>query len=214
MTDSSQIPFGQGVAVYQPGPNGSVPVLLDSNECSYAITTGIAPHLLYVKAKNDGTGWKFTLESKQISQIREYDPEHDDYDPPRIVDVDKVAVRQDIPDGNATAKVQKTDDLDPDLGPASYTIGPVANDLLAPTFITLQMRHLVTLTILEEIGTHIIPIAYHRVNGGELMIEQVQHGDIDFWPVPKHGVWGKSMELVNFTLADTVLPEPPPAPPA
>lgn len=206
MADLSQIPFGQGVAVYQPGPNGSQPVLLDSNECQYAITSGIAPHLLYVKAKNSGEGWVFTLESKQISQIREYDPDHEDYDPPRIVDVEKNVVRQDIPDGNATAKVLKTDDLDPDLGPASYTIGPVLDGLMAPTYITLQMRHLVTLTILEEIGTHIIPIAYHHIDGGDLVIEQVQHSDIDFWPVPKHGVWGKSMELVNFAIADTVLP--------
>lgn len=208
MADKSIIPLGKGVSVYLPGPSGSSNELLDSNECAYAIVTGSMPHLLYVKATNPGgaNNWSFELRSEPVSSIRYYDADHDDYDPPRIADVEKKPVRQDIPNWEATAKVQWTENLREDLGPVYYQV-PSRPTTTGMYWIRIRVKNKCTMTILEEIGTHIIPIAYHTTDPVDgLKIEQVQHSDIEFWPVPRHAVWGETMTLEDFSEFSPSLP--------
>lgn len=209
MADKSKIPLGQGVYVQDHGPNApDLKSLLDANEATYGIASGTAPHLLFVRAVNQSGGeWKFTLESIMLSQLTVYQYGSADYDPPRIVDSTQAVVRQDVGDGVVPPYFEHM--IDPDTesqGPRSFTVGTVMMGDGGTADIKLELEPRLYMTILEEIGTHIIPIAYHHIEGGELKIEQVQHGDIEFWPVPRHAVWSKSLKIKDFTFADTSLP--------
>lgn len=213
MADNSKIPLGKGVAVYDHGPNApDLKSLLDANEATYVIASGLAPHLLFVRAVNASGGeWKFTLESIQLSLLTVYQYGSADYDPPRIVDASQTAVRQDVGEGVLPPYFDHM--VDPDTesqDERTFTVGTVMMGDGGTADIKLELEPRLYMTILEEIGTHIIPIAYHKIDGGELVIKQVQHGDIDFWPVPRHAVWSKSLKIKDFTFADTNLPPGPP----
>jgi len=209
MADYSKIPLSAGVGVYDHGPNApDLKSLLDANEATYVISSGTAPHLLFVRAVNKTGGtWVFTLESIMLSQLTVYKYGSADYDPPRIVDSTQEAVRQDVGDGVVAPFFEHMIDPDEESQELrSFTVGTVMMGDGGTADIKLEIEPRLYMTIVEEIGTHIIPIAYHKVDGGELKITQVQHGDIDFWPVPRHAIWSKSLKIKDFTFADTSLP--------
>lgn len=226
MADKTVIPLSTGVGLANTASTNVSNSLLDSNQSTYAITTGAAPHLLFVRAKKAEVGapWVFTLESQQISKIRVYDPDSEDYDPPRLVDIQGSVIRpgieslDDVPQIPAIAEFE-----DPRKQPDSYARAGLQGLQITdsvftvtgsphPGNVAINIKPTLTITTVEEIGTYILPIAYHSTIGGQVNLTQVARSDLSFWPIPRITNWGYSMQITEFK-ANAEAPTPPVTPP-
>jgi hypothetical protein len=97
--------------------------------------------------------------------------------------------------------------------PLTYTYPSLINVAEGGVFpLTLITQMMFNITTVEEIGTYIIPIAYHRNIGDGVQVEQVLRSDASFWPMPKHAIWSEFEKIVSLSTT-TALPPPEPPPP-
>lgn len=212
MPDLSAIPLGTGVSLFN-GLNKNLSYLFDLNQPTYQIQSGPGEWwLLYIRAtKSESAGedeaqWVFTLESDTVANVaRIYDRTDPAYDPPRIVD----RVGNPVP-VNVNETVPNMDTfISASPVTTSWTVpGIMADDYGSISLnITTQVkyrRHTV-----EEVGTYIMPIAYHQATDAGLDIRQVARSDWAFWPVPMHGIWHRADEIISFSGGTDLPPESP-----
>ena len=87
----------------------------------------------------------------------------------------------------------------------------MVDGIYGPASINLRYRyyHRLVVTHLNEVGTHIYPIAYHRIVPGDppaAEIVQIARSDWHFWPMPKMPIWSRFHELVDFSADTTYIP--------
>lgn len=191
---TNAVPLGDGVNIAT-GINKSLGYLVDCNQATYNIASGSAWHLLYIKAARPSVGetvsasWTFSMESKTVAEVAALVGPNLETTP-RFVDVTGTQVRPLVnesphrpsPTFVSENKVSET------LVSAHQVMGaPVA----LPTNITLEyINNQRWLTLLQEVGVHIYPIAYHRtVGNGTAEIVQCARSDFHFWPMPTVPVW-------------------------
>lgn len=201
MPDLSNIPFGPGVELWN-GLNKNLEVLFDPNRATYKINSSRSEwSVLFIRAKKepsalaDPYGWQFTLESDTVANVAKvFDKTDPAYDPPRIVNKDAAA----IPVADNEQKATITDYIG---SPATKTAYPVSFTLPGWTGsvdLTIETEVKYRLHWVDEVGTYIMPIAYHKATDAGLDIRQVARSDWSFWPVPLHAVWSRAEEVVEF----------------
>lgn len=198
MPDLSCIPLGTGVQLYA-GLNKTLNYLFDLNRPTYKITSSASEWcLIYIRAvkTEHAAAWSFTLESDTVANVAKvYDSTDPAYDPPRIVNADDQAV----PVSNMEFAPVFAEYI-----PASPTVTqwivPGIKDINdGQVDITIETQRKYRRHTIEEVGTYIMPIAYHRATDAGLDIRQVARSDWAFWPVPLHAVWHSADEIIAFS---------------
>lgn len=203
MPDLSNIPFGPGVELWN-GLNKNLEVLFDPNRATYKINSSRSEwSVLFIRAKKepsalaDPYGWQFTLESDTVANVAKvFDKTDPAYDPPRIVNRDAAA----IPVADSEALVTTYTYSPPGYTPPqfSYQVNipyPGGGD---PVTLTIETAIRNRMHWIEEVGTYVMPIAYHKATDAGLDIRQVARSDWSFWPVPLHSVWHRAEEIKEF----------------
>ena len=217
MSDKSIVPLGMGVSI-STGLNPALGVLLNANQATYSIASGSAWHLLFIKAVKTEVGgdWVFGLQSMEVEDAADLI----DAFPPHMVDSlgYPIAVTPGRDDYSTPAMPYKEPPLDPSPIQQDLVAGPVKDYIgISPTSgvpVNLQLTWLnrQSLHTTEEIGTHLFPIAYHRIVGDTnpvAQVVQVARSDWHFWPLPKMGIWSKQPQITTFAKAGTSPPPPP-----
>ena len=220
MADASLIPIGASITVLE-ALNKTLGVLYDANLATYEIESDGDWRLLHIRCSRgmvEGVPgpWGVSLENAKLNDLQKiYAPYTGaEYDPPRIVSRIGEAVPENIePPNNDVSPpyVQEYAGGEPIYYQYPYPeqIGVASGGFLPLQLVTQKMF---TLCALHEIGTYIIPIAYHRNTDGGVAVEQVVRSDVSFWPMPSHAAWSYHEKIIGLE-ASTTLPPPSPEPP-
>jgi hypothetical protein len=211
--DKSIVPLGTGVAV-KTGLNPALGVLLNANQATYSLASGSEWHLLFIKAQKTevGGGWAFSLQSMEVEEAADLV----DDDPPRMVDSlgYPIAVTSGKNDYATPALPYKELPDDPSGIQEDKTAGPFRDyPDEGPVDVQLTWLNRHSLHTTEELGTHIYPLAYHRIVGDAnpvAQVIQIARSDWHFWPLPKMGIWSKQPFITSLAKTTTTLPPPPP----
>lgn len=198
--DKSIVPLSDTVTINN-GINQSLGLLLNANQAQYNIKSGTDWHLLFIRAVKSAAegGWAFTLESLPTTEVAAiYTYGEGSYDPPRLIDARgyPVAKVKDF-DAYSIPTIEYKDLIDPP--PPPTPIGPTS--VGNPT----SYRNRQSLTNIIEVGTHIYPIAYHRISSdvppvGQVI--QVASSDWNFWPLPNIPIWSQQPEIISGHISD------------
>jgi len=218
MSDKSIVPLGTGVSI-KAGLNPALGVLLNANQATYSIASGSEWHLLFVAAVKTevGGGWAFSLQSMSVEDAADLV----DLYPPHMVDSlgYPIAVTPGRDDYATPAMPYKEAPIDPSPIQEDKTAGPLKDYLPespesnVPIDIQLIWLNRQSLHTTEELGTHLYPIAYHRIVGDTnpvAQVVQVARSDWHFWPLPKMGIWSKQPQITSLAKTSTTIPPPPP----
>lgn len=218
MSDATFIPIGGSLSVEQ-AVDKALSYLYDPNMAVFEIDSDSDWGLIHIKCTRvQNGGWVFALENAKVTDLMKiYTFGEPEYDPPRIV------CSSDTPVPETTTGLNN--DVTPPLfelydwnifnnPEINYTYPAFIETATGQQPLTLKTRMRYTVTIVQEIGTYIIPIAYHRNTAQKTEVLQIARSDASFWPMPKHAVWGKFEKIIGLE-ASTVLPppSPPPSPP-
>lgn len=198
MPDLSAIPLGTGIQIFT-GLNAALGYLFDPNRATYKINSSSSEWcLIYIRATKDEslTDWQFTLESNTVTNVAKiYDKTDPAYDPPRVVDM----LEDPIPVNNNETVPAFEPYINPEATQNTYMVPGImpasggSVDLIITTEIKFR-KH-----IIQEVGTYIMPIAYHIATDAGLDIRQVARSDWAFWPMPHHAAWHRAEEIISFT---------------
>lgn len=210
MSDKSIIPLGTGVTItdaLQP----QLGLLLDANQATYQIASGEGLHLLFIRADRFtfNEGWTFSLQSlpiEQVENIFKSIAQGGENRSPRWVDEISQQVAMDTEEeSHYTPTTQQKQEA---LGLINISTYPylVSSELGAiPVNLPLNLEYYEKVNYLNkiiEVGTHIYPIAYHRVIAGDpprAYITQVARSDWHFWPAPNTPIWNVAPKLNALT---------------
>lgn len=205
------IQLGTGVSISS-GLAKNLGYLLDCNGATYEISSGSDWHLLAVLAKgswNNGVAnklvetWTYELVSKKVSDLKTEVGT-------RFVDKHGLTVNK-----IATAPGSGGYSIDPALMTGDPAILSTEPDKIAswPPYFSTQVSvefwdDRQSVFNLTEIGTHILPVAYHRIVDKSAQVVQVARSDFHFWPIPTLPIWSKMDDLVSVKAGTgTVIPE-------
>jgi len=193
--------------------------LYDGNQATYEIDSDGDWRLLHIRCSREMVAgvpgpWGVSLENAKLNDLQKiYAPYTGaEYDPPRIVCINGEAVLANIEPPNNDASpplVQEYAGGEPVINQYPYTqqVMVAGGGSLPLTLVTQKMW---TLCALHEIGTYIIPIAYHRNTDAGVAVEQVVRSDVSFWPMPSHASWAFHEKIIGLEASTTLPPAPPP----
>lgn len=204
MPDLSAIPLGTGVEIFT-GLNKALDYLFDPNRATYKINSSSTEWcLIYIRATKDEslTDWQFTLESDTVANVAKvYDKTDPAYDPPRVVD----SLQDPIPVNNNETVPAFEAYVNPDATQKTYVLTEILpTGWTLNLVITTQLKY--RKHIIQEVGTYIMPIAYHIATDAGLDIRQVARSDWAFWPMPHHAAWHRAEEIISFTGGSSLPP--------
>lgn len=204
MSDSTFVPIGSSVEVVS-AINKDLGLLVDGNLATYRLDSDSEWRLLHVRCSRTAeTQWAFSLENAKLTDLQKiYDEDAPEYDPPRIMDFQGRVVVNNPSAPNAG--------IDPPnfRGPFSWGEEPSPeSSYLYPHLVkiedgssqplSLRTEWNYHVTSVQEVGTYILPIAYHRNTGGGVEVVQIARSDLSFWPMPPHAVWSRFEKIVGL----------------
>ena len=218
MADNSIVPLGTGVTITDAlQPN--LGLLLDANQATYEIASGAGLHLLFIRADRTGpdTAWAFSLQSlpvEQVENIFKSIAEGGENNSPHWVDGNGYPVAMDTAWQSYTYPNTPNREYPP--GPLPSQIETTAPDVvqakqsgvtnvLSPIELEFDPGRM-SLNKITEVGTHIFPLAYHRIVDGEpprALVIQVARSDWHFWPMPTFPVWSKAPYIYRLGLSSS-----------
>lgn len=209
MSDATLIPIGATLTVAQ-AVNTGLGFLYDPNQATFEIDSDGDWRLLHIKCtREENAPWVISLENAKLTDLQNiYNAGAPEYNPPRIVCSIDQAVPETTVGGNANVMpplFETYAHTNPQLTYNYPFFVQVSGGGEEPFSLVTQMQY--SVTIVQEVGTYIIPIAYHSTADGVADVRQVARSDLSFWPMPKHAVWGKFEKIIGLQ-ATTVLPPP------
>lgn len=215
MSDASYVPIGASLTVKQ-AVDAALGFLYDPNQAVFEIDSDADWRLLHIRCSRDVTldpaaQWGVSLENAKLTDLQKiYTAGQAEYDPPRIVCNTGDAVPETTLGANS--------DVFPPVFEQYAANNPI-EDYPYPQNIktadggenplSLQVQKTYSLTIVQEVGTYIFPIAYHRNTQAGVDVRQVLRSDLAFWPMPRHAVWSQYQKIIGLN-ASTILPPPAP----
>lgn len=217
--DPSVVPIGAGVTVKK-ALKKDLGLLLDANQASYGLKSGSAWHLLFIRAvKTEANGkWVFSLESDTAENVGKiYKKGMAGYDPPRFIGPYPISHSTRWWDPYLPAIRYRGLPIPPpdpeEISVTWYDINATFSPpLLEDRTLKLRWYERHTYTELTEIGTHIYPIAYHRIVKPDdenlapvAQVVQVARSDWHFWPMPTVPIWALRPQLLDLTMDGTII---------
>ena len=218
MADKSIVPLGTGVTI-KDALQPQLGLLLDANQATYEIASGSGLHLLFIRADRTGpnTGWGFSLQSLPIEEVEDIFKSPSDggeNSAPHWVDSEGYQVAMDTEaesyrpaatflreygPGNVPTEVEST------IPQTIEGRDAIGTSVLAPLELGFDPSRM-ALNKITEVGTHIYPLAYHRIvqgNPPRALVIQVARSDWHFWPMPTVPVWSRAPFIHFLRLASS-----------
>lgn len=227
--DTTFVSIGESLTVKE-AVNKALPFLLDANQALFEIDSDSEPRLIHLvcsRGAADNTPWTVRLENDKLTEIQKYftapnEEGHDaeKYNPPRVVD----SFGQLVPEpgtsiGDAGFFPSLIKNLTRPGNYGEYTFYTKLYDFypLIPggaqvSFLKMDGEQRYRHHIIQEVGTYIVPICYHRTTDKGFESIQVLRSDAQFWPMPPHAAYSIDEVLTRMyrdpPLMGTSIPGP------